>query len=73
MFRSDMMTRSGLLQIMLNSVAFAGIEPILGVGRKIAMSLRDAGRAARLDSRWEDGARIPYIFRRKDIEGWLTA
>ncbi|WP_157933980.1 hypothetical protein [Microvirga ossetica] len=54
-----------------DSVAFAGIEPILGVGRKIAMSLRDAGKLPVWIPGGKMGDKHRYIFRRKDIEGWV--
>ncbi len=54
-----------------NSVPFAGIEPILGVGRKIALSLRDSGKLPIWIPGGKMGNKHRYLFRRKDIEAWV--
>jgi hypothetical protein len=55
-----------------DSVSFADIPPILGVGRKIAMKLRDAALLPVWIPGGKNGPKHRYLFRRRDIEAWVN-
>ncbi|KAA0074727.1 DNA-binding protein [Tardiphaga sp. P9-11] len=54
-----------------DSVSFTDIAPILGVGRKIAMKLRDAAELPVWIPGGKNGPKHRYLFRRRDIEAWV--
>lgn len=54
-----------------NSLSFAGLAPLLGVGRKIAEKLRDRTELPIWIPGGKNGAKHRYLFRRVDVERWV--
>lgn len=54
-----------------NSLPFAGVAPLLGVGCGIAGKLRDAGELPVWMPGGKHGAKHRYLYRRQDLEKWV--
>ena len=61
-----------LKEAFADSINFAGIPSLLGVGRKIAVKLRDAGTIPVWIPGGKHGTKHRYLYKRRDVEAWVN-